>query len=106
MEKNIERMKMVKAMEFIARQVNNEEIFNAWLTDGVPDGDIEYGDLNVTEGDIDPYYCGAEGWWSQKEADEHFSELMDAFIWVMKEAWKDGGLYCGEVCGGEKPHKD
>ena len=29
MEKNIERMKMVKAMEFIARQVNNEEIFNA-----------------------------------------------------------------------------
>ena len=54
MEKNIERMKMVKAMEFIARQVNNEEIFNAWLTDGVPDGDIEYGDLDVK--DIETVY--------------------------------------------------
>ena len=106
MEKNIERMKMVKAMEFIARQVNNEEIFNAWLMDGVPDGDIEYGDLNITEDDIDPYYCGKEGWFSQEEADKHFSELMDSFMWIMKEAWKDGGLYCGEVCGGEKPHKD
>ena len=103
MEKNIERMKMVKAMEFIARQVNNEEIFNAWLMDGVPDGDIEYGDFDVK--DIDGFYCGGDGW-SQAEADENFSELMDAFMWVMKEAWKDGGLYCGEVCGGEKPHKD
>lgn len=103
MEKNIERMKMVKAMEFIARQVNNEEIFNAWLTDGVPDGDIEYGDLDVK--DIDGYYYGGDGW-SQAEADVNFSELMDAFMWVMKEAWKDGGLYCGEVCGGERPHKD
>lgn len=103
MNKNIERMKMVKAMEFIARQVNNEEIFNAWLMDGVPDGDIEYGDLDVK--DIDGYYCGDDVW-ARDEADKHFAELMDSFMWVMKEAWKDGGLYCGDVCGGEKPHKD
>lgn len=103
MENKIERMKMVKAMEFIARQVNNEELFNVWLMDGVPDGDIEYGDLDVK--DIEGYYCGGIGW-EQDEADKHFSELMDTFMWVMKEAWKDGGLYCGEVCGGEKPHKE
>jgi len=103
MEKNIERMKMVKAMEFIARQVNNEGIFDAWLMDGVPDGSIEYGDLDVK--DIDSYYCGGDGW-NQDEADKHFSELMDSFMWVMKEAWKDGGLYCSDVCGGEKPHKE
>lgn len=103
MEKNIERMKMVKAMEFIARQVNNEEIFEAWLTDGIPDGDIEYGDFDVK--DVDDYYCGGS-WWNEAEADKHFGELMDTFMWVMKEAWKDGGLYCGEVCGGERPHKD
>ena len=105
MDNKIERMKMVKAMEFIARQVNNEEIFDAWLMDGVPDGDIEYGDLNVTGNDVDGYYCGGDGW-EQDEADKHFAELMDSFMWVMKEAWKDGGLYCGEVCGGERPHKD
>ena len=103
MEKNIERMKMVKAMEFIARQVCSVEIFNAWLMDGVPDGDIEYGDLDVK--DIDGYYCGGDGW-SQGEADENFSDLMNTFVWVMKEAWKDGGLYCSEVWGGEKPRKD
>ena len=99
MEKNIERMKMIKAMEFIARQVNDKEIFNEWLMDGIPDGDIQYGDLDVK--DIDGYYCGGDGW-SQTEADENFSELMDAFMWLMKEARKDGGLCCGGVCGGER----
>jgi hypothetical protein len=102
MENKIERMKMVKAMEFIARQVNNEEIFNVWLADGVGDGEIEYGDLNVT--DREGYYCGGDGW-ERDEADKHFSELMDTFMWVMKEAWKDGGLYC-DVYGGEKPHRE
>lgn len=103
MDNKIERMKMVKAMEFIARQVNNEDVFSAWLMDGVADGDIEYGDLDVKE--IDGYYCGGDGW-SQGEADENFAELMDSFMWVMKEAWKDGGLYCGGICGGERPRND
>ena len=100
MENKIERMKMVKAMEFIARQVNNEEIFEVWLAEGPGDSEIEYGDLDVTEGE--GYWCGGDGW-EQEEADKHFSELMDSFMWVMKEAWKDGGLYCGGVCGGEIP---
>lgn len=28
---NNERIKLVKAMEFIARQVNDEEVFEGWL---------------------------------------------------------------------------
>lgn len=43
----IERIKMVKAMEFIARQVNDENVFERWLIGGVSDGDIEYGELDA-----------------------------------------------------------
>ena len=43
--KALERAKMVSAMEFIARQVNDEEVFEGWLMCGVADGDIEYGQL-------------------------------------------------------------
>ena len=41
-----ERVKMVKAMEYIARQLNDESIFMGWLSIGVADGDIPYGDLD------------------------------------------------------------
>ena len=42
MKKNMEeRAKMVEAMEYIARQVNNEDIFMRWLRSGVADGDSE-----------------------------------------------------------------
>lgn len=105
MENKIERMKMIKAMEFIARNVNNEQVFNIWLADGVGDGEIEYGDLSVTEADTEGYYCGGDGW-KQDEADRHFSELMDTFMFMMDKAYKNGGLYCGNVCGGEKPRKE
>ena len=93
----IERMKLVKAMEMIARCVNNEEFFDSWLAFGVPDGTIEYGDLTVTEDDIDSYYCGTDGMFSQEEADEHFSELMRTFLMLMSNADSDGGLYCDGV---------
>ena len=46
-----ERIKMVKAMEFICRQVNDEDNIEAWLTLGVADEDIEYGDLEVKDSD-------------------------------------------------------
>ena len=42
-----ERVKMVKAMEFICRQINDEDVFMGWLMNGVADGDIEYGDLST-----------------------------------------------------------
>lgn len=83
-----ERIKMVKAMEFICRQVNNEEFFAGWLINGVADDDIEYGDLSDEDnGDLEIYY----------EDDECFSELMDCFLHVMRLAKRDGGLYCDGV---------
>lgn len=88
----IEREKMVRAMEFIARQVNDEELlYNKWLMCGVADGDIEYGDLSCSD-DFDEFYI----------EDEHFRNLMTDFLQVMVGAWKSGGLYCDGVVSLDK----
>lgn len=86
-----ERMKMVKAMEYIARQLNDTEIFGAWLADGVADGDIAYGDL-TTYAALD-----AVDWYIE---DQHFSDLMETFLRCMKAAKRSGGLYCDGVVSG------
>lgn len=85
MDKMTERKKMVLAMEYIARQVNDEDVFMGWLYNGVPDGDIEYGCFDTDAVDE----------WDIRE--KNFSELMDTFLWVMSKAKKSGGLYCGGV---------
>ena len=90
-----ERIKMVKAMEFIARQINDEEVFYSWLTVGVADGDIEYGDLQVTEDDAD----NLEYYYSD---DVEFADLMETFLRVMAKARKSGGLYCDNVVSKEE----
>lgn len=80
----VERKRVVRAMELIARQVNDEDVFNIWLMNGVADGDIDY-DGDLTQ--VDDYYC----------EDEHFADLMETFLEVMKAAKKSGGLYCDNV---------
>lgn len=87
----IEREKMVRAMEFIARNVNDEEIFEYWLREGVADGDIEYGDLNCSD-NFDEWYID----------DEHFKNLMTDFLRIMACAWKSGGLYCDDIVSWDK----
>ena len=84
-----ERIQMVKAMEFIARQINSEDVFEIWLISGVADGDIVYADTSPHWNDeINlEYYL----------EDEHFADLMDTFLIAMSEAYKDGGLYCNGV---------
>ena len=90
--KMIDRVKMIKAMEFIARQINDEEIFcDLWLSCGVADGDIEYGDLGLNN----PLEMDSA--WSYVEDDDDFSELMATFLRSMSLAKKSGGLYCGGV---------
>lgn len=86
----LERAKMVLAMEYIARQINDEEVFEAWLIDGVPDGDISYGSFDISE--VDEYWL----------EDDHFADLMDEFLSVMKAAKRSGGLYCGNVVSGRE----
>lgn len=86
----IERIKMVKAMDFIARHINDEElIVNDWFANGVGDGDIEGGDLSVKDTDADDldYYL----------EDENFADTMEVFLRVMRYAKKYGGLYCDGI---------
>ena len=85
-----ERIKMVKAMEFICRQINDEEVFMYWLTDGVADGDIPYGDFSTEDPKHDEafWYC---------EDNEHFADLMDTFLRTIRRACKSGGLFCDGV---------
>ena len=90
MTKIEERKKMVLAMEYIARQINNEEVFEGWLISGVADGDIEYGDMDYEN--VDEYYIG----------DDTFMDLMSCFLIMMKGAWRSGGLYCGGVVSKDK----
>ncbi len=93
--KEIERIKLIRAMEYVARQVNDEDVFEAWLINGVADSDIEYGDLCVGEEDSE--------FFSSYIGDEDFADIMACFLRVMSRANKSGGLYCdGVVSSGAK----
>ena len=85
----VERMSMVKAMEFIARNLNDEEIFEGWLVYGVADGDIRYGDVAVNRDDEEMLDCYIQ--------DEAFAELMQLFLSLMAKARNSGGLYCDHI---------
>ena len=85
----IDRIKMVKAMEFVARQVNDEGVFESWLIGGVADGDIKYGDLEVRDEDREELEVYIE--------DESFADLMHTFLYVMRNASRSGGLCCDNV---------
>lgn len=91
----IERMRMVKAMEYIARQINDEAVFEGWLSLGVADGDIEYGDLEVGLLNLDE---DRAYWYTD---DDTFKELMFHFLRKMRQAGDSGGLYCDKVASGE-----
>lgn len=81
-----ERAEVVRAMETIARCVNDEEVFEYWLMVGVADGDI---DELTTDEEIDEMgYI----------TDSTLKDLMTRFLKLMKAAWKSGGLYCDRVC--------
>lgn len=85
----IDRIKMVKAMEFLTRCINDESIFESWLTYGVADGDIRGGDLGVNQEDTEDldYYI----------EDESFAGLMSTFLQCMADAFLSGGLYFDDV---------
>ncbi len=88
-----ERCDIVRAMERIARAVNDEEVFEEWLISGVADGDIEEG---TTDEELD-YYV---------KDDAVFAELMDVFLHVMKRAYKSGGLYVDRVVSRMMPDEE
>lgn len=93
-----ERVKMVKAMEYIVRNLNDGDIFYDWLSVGVADGDIEYGSLEITPDDMEnlDYYT----------EDKNFKDIMALFLRLMKRANESGGLYCdGVVSNVPEPKK-
>lgn len=77
------RIKVVRAMETLARAVNDEYVFEEWLMCGVADGDID----ETTEDEELEYYID----------DATFAELMGTFLSVMVSANKSGGLYVDGV---------
>jgi len=85
------RAEVVRAMETIARCVNDEDVFMDWLSMGVADGDI---DKETTDEDIE-YYC----------EDESFEELMTVFLKLMRIAGENGGLYADGVVSKERTVK-
>ena len=74
-----ERVEMIRAMELIARAVNDESVFMLWLTCGVADGDIK---ADTTDDELE--------WYTE---DERFSALMETFLDLMSRAYQSGGLY-------------
>ena len=77
------RTEMVRAMETLARSVNDDAVFERWLIFGVADGDI---DDTTTDEELKCYID-----------DEAFAELMGTFLNVMERAKKSGGLYVDGV---------
>lgn len=82
-----ERKKMLLAMEYICRQINDEEICMHWLIMGVPDGDVEYGNFDMSQIDDNDNML----------EDKNFEELMRCFLQCIQMSIKDGGLFCGGV---------
>ena len=88
-----ERIKMIKAMEFIARQINDEAVFEPWLAIGIADGDIKLGDLSIRESDVEDLESYIE--------DEDFADIMDTFLGLMNGAARSGGLCCDGIVSKE-----
>ncbi len=80
-----ERVELVRAMETVCRNLNDEDIFMSWLMCGVADEDIT---STTTDEEIALEYC---------EDESSFAELMDCFLRCMNRAYKSGGLFCGKV---------
>lgn len=87
-----ERKKMILAMEFICRHINDENVMEGWLMCGVPDGDVPYGCFDIATINDDDTLI----------EDENFKELMECFLRRMEGAAESGGLYCGNVVTSER----
>ena len=83
------RIEVVKAMETLARSINDERVFLTWLSLGVADGDITE---NTSDEELEFYV----------EDDEQFADLMNTFLKCMSGAYKSGGLYVDKVVSKEE----
>ena len=82
-----EKKTVVLAMEILARNINDEDIFMGWLMCGVADGDIDYQSAieklsEISEEMVDDYYV----------EEDNYKDLCDCFLRRMALAKKSGGL--------------
>ena len=72
------RIELIKAMDIIARRINDEGILiGDWFVGGVPDGLVKEGDEAITD----------------HTDDESLKNFMDCFMRCMVRASKSGGLF-------------
>lgn len=83
------RIKVVKAMETLARCINDEKVFSTWLSLGVADGDITE---NTSDEELEFYV----------ENNVQFADLMHTFLRCMNNAYYNGGLYVDNVVSKEE----
>lgn len=83
------RIEVVRAMETLARSINDETVFYKWLLCGVADGDINE---NTPDEELEFYV----------EDDKMFADLMHTFLKCMNGAYKSGGLYVDNVVSKEE----
>ena len=73
-----ERYATIRAMDMLARQTNNEAALEMWFEKGISDGDI---DLETPDVMLNDYID-----------DDKFRDVLDTFLCVMSESYKQGGL--------------
>ena len=73
-----ERYVAIRAMDMLARQTNNEAALEMWFAQGIFDGDI---DLETPDEMLSDYIN-----------DDKFRDVLDTFLCVMSESYKQGGL--------------
>lgn len=73
-----ERYAAIRAMDMLVRQTNNEAALEMWFEKGISDGDI---DLETPDEMLADYID-----------DDKFRDVLDTFLCVMSESYKQGGL--------------
>lgn len=86
-ENKKERIQAIRAMDFLARSINNENILEAWLANGIPDGEI----TDDTKDEELEWLID----------DESLDEITEKFCACMARAKFNGGLFIDGVTVGE-----
>ena len=73
------RCEILRAMELLARTVEDDHVFTEWLMEGVADGDIT---PDTTDNEMDGYIAD----------DEVFAGMLYTFMHLMCSAFENGGL--------------
>lgn len=89
MSAELNRAEYVKAMEIIVRGLNDEDLIEPWLMNGVADGDIN-SDTSIYE-IVDLGYA----------EERTFKAITGCFLRIMKKAGIDG-IYVGNVLVDDK----